>query len=948
MAKKIDLSKLIVGEAKALDTFVKSLEDLNKQIDLLTTSVSSKKKDVSDFVDMFAKSNPNTKEGIELINKLTKEFGDYAKLVKQIEKLEKDLAKAKETVNKTDKETLRAKVELAEANRNARQALKDEIELSKIAKDSLKAQEIELRKLRNEYAKFSQEAKKSDAAVIKMKSDIDKLTESTKKQRTELGQHQVEVGNYGKALKGVGTNLLSMAGALGLVTTGLEVASIAFTKITTLNKDLKTTQSILGGTAVEVQNATAAISALSTKFGADFNEALKTTNILTQEFGKSNGEVITGLTELYAQNADIGGNLLNDLGQYAPKLKRAGATIEDINKIALASAKGGIFDDKLYDTAYEGFLRIAEAVEDTNSTYAKSLRSLGAVGNEIIKTFQSGDKLGAVQKLAGEISRLEKAGISAQKPLSEMFGDPGESLSDRGLEILATLEKFTPTLSEQEKATIILTKAHEGLNKQVLELSSNFKGTGTFLETVFVEALSGIIEEVNFLSDAFVDLFNEFKNTNEFQREVDKLAASYSNFIETLSSENVKRMSSDTVKEIQRLNKEIAKAQKEGSKEVEESLLIDRAAREQSLLVMEKHIQATEAQTAKELALKDATKKEGYNEQLRIRQELAVKLAASLREMNTEIDASLNKAIEPSKALEKTKDNSIGVDLSGLGVEDITVSAEESLTNRTLREEEKALADATEQRKKYTEAFAEQMKLSAETQDIRKEELRLNYEIGASLATLAVEQIAYSNSFGEFIENITKAAIKSLAPQIAQFAASQIAKINLPPPAGIVLAGAVVGAASVALSRIRAFKDGVFDINTANEYGGSIGISHPNGKRGVDVIPAWLNEGETVLQAEQTQAYRHSLEAMVGKKGDAEVMRGILKDVGMTEEKLIQTKFIGQSVNYEAITAATKLGVKQGIAEQTQYITDIRDGELNKYIKSKNTIVNLKNKRNGF
>lgn len=187
------------GNGKPFEDVVKNILELEATYDRLTQKIKTgvaTLKQLSSAVDS---------KGIKEQADVTKQLEiNTAELVKTEQQLVKEKIEAQKLIKlqlQLDKETKANQDKLAKSTEQQTSAYKE--------------QSKTLNKLRNDYKDLAVAGKQNTDEAKALKRQIDALDKSLKDVDKSVGQNQRNVGNYGDALKGLGTKLTGLLGIVG-------------------------------------------------------------------------------------------------------------------------------------------------------------------------------------------------------------------------------------------------------------------------------------------------------------------------------------------------------------------------------------------------------------------------------------------------------------------------------------------------------------------------------------------------------------------------------------------------------------------------------------------------------------------------------------------------------------------------------------------------------------
>lgn len=432
------------------------------------------------------------------------------------------------------------------------------------AEDSTDQLEAKLNILRGEYNKLSKEEKETSEEAKKLLKVIQELDEAWKEQKRSVGQTNVDVGDYQRALEHLPRPMGEVVGLLqsisqeqGKITfkgiiAGLKDitrAAIAFI-MTPIGMTLTALSAILAGGKmwydynVQLEKATkltkdltdltgddlkafrSEVQATADTFGDDFNEVLRTSNTLAKEFNISYQESIDLINQGYVSGANSSGQMLDNIKEYSSQLSTAGMTAQEMVGFLVRSEKEGIFNDKAVDTIKEGTLRLREMTKATK----EALAGIGLSGDEIQKQLVSGTKTSyqVIQEISEKVQQFSSDSSAMGAVLADVFGGPGEDAGVRFLSLLQNIngeqELSVENMTDLEKATYMQLKASEDLNK---EMASLFDATGGGFELMKAQIMS-------IATQALIDLIKGLKNTYNWFAELYNASEMFRGIIQSI------------------------------------------------------------------------------------------------------------------------------------------------------------------------------------------------------------------------------------------------------------------------------------------------------------------------------------------------------------------------------------------------------------------------------
>ena len=317
---------------------------------------------------------------------------------------------------------------------------------------------------------------------------------------------------FGSTLIGLATNpvFLGLAGVAG--------AGMAFKWWFDYNKGImeatRLTREFTGYTGEALETMRNSIAATADTMGKDFNDVLATADNLMSNYHLSGEEAMKVINDGFASGADLSGDMLNKIQQYAPTFHDAGISADQMVAI-IQQTRSGIFSDKGLDIITMASKKIREMSTATSA----SLDAIGISSKQVQQELSNGTKntFDIIQQVA---SKMKDFGADSQQVgdiLKNVFGKQG---AQAGIQLIEQLDTMTTDIEEVKKQTgewgetqLENIKLHKELNSY---LSSMFdmsqhgfeemieKGK-MFGTKILVQIMKGLFNTINY----FIDWYNE-------------------------------------------------------------------------------------------------------------------------------------------------------------------------------------------------------------------------------------------------------------------------------------------------------------------------------------------------------------------------------------------------------------------------------------------------------
>lgn len=334
--------------------------------------------------------------------------------------------------------------------------------------------------------------------IIKLAQNMDGLTDKLKA--------------FGKTAIGLVMNpyFAALAGVVGV--------GMTFKWFYDYNKGLmeatRLTKEFTGYTGEALETMRNSIAATADSMGKDFNDVLATADNLMANYHLSGEEAMKVINDGFASGADLSGDMLNKIQQYAPTFHDAGIGADQLVAI-LQQTRSGIFSDKGLDIIDMASKKIREMSSGT----ASSLDAIGISSKQVQQDLANGTKstFDVIQEVS---TKMKDFGADSQQVgdiLKNVFGKQG---AQAGIQLIEQLDTMTTDIEEVKKQTgewgetqLENIKLHKELNSY---LSSMFDmsqhGFEEMIEQgkmfgtkIIIQIMKGLFNTINY----FIDWYNE-------------------------------------------------------------------------------------------------------------------------------------------------------------------------------------------------------------------------------------------------------------------------------------------------------------------------------------------------------------------------------------------------------------------------------------------------------
>lgn len=334
--------------------------------------------------------------------------------------------------------------------------------------------------------------------IIKLAQNMDGLTDKLKA--------------FGKTAIGLVMNpyFAALAGVVGV--------GMTFKWFYDYNKGLmeatRLTKEFTGYTGEALETMRNSIAATADTMGKDFKDVLGTADNLMANFHLSGEQAMDVINKGFASGADLSGDMLQKIQQYAPTFHDAGISADQLVAI-LQQTRSGIFSDKGLDI----ITMASKKIREMSSGTASSLDAIGISSKQVQQDLANGTKntFDIIQQVA---SKMKNFGADSQQVgdiMKNVFGKQGAAA---GIQLIEQLDTMSTSLDEVKKQTgawgdvqlenIKLQKELNTYMSSMFDFSQ--KGFASIITAgkqfgtkVLIQIMKGLFNTINY----FIDWYNE-------------------------------------------------------------------------------------------------------------------------------------------------------------------------------------------------------------------------------------------------------------------------------------------------------------------------------------------------------------------------------------------------------------------------------------------------------
>lgn len=334
--------------------------------------------------------------------------------------------------------------------------------------------------------------------IIKLAQNMDGLTDKLKA--------------FGKTAIGLVLNpyFAALAGVVGV--------GMTFKWFYDYNKGLleatRLTREFTGYTGEALETMRNSIAATADTMGKDFKDVLGTADNLMANFHLSGEQAMDVINKGFASGADLSGDMLQKIQQYAPTFHDAGISADQMVAI-IQQTRSGIFSDKGLDIIDMASKKIREMSSGT----ASSLDAIGISSKQVQEDLAKGTKstFDVIQEVSTKMKNFGADSQQVGDVLKNVFGKQG---AQAGIQLIEQLDTMSTSLDEVKKQTgtwgdvqlenIKLQKELNTYMSSMFDFSQ--KGFASIITAgkqfgtkVLIQIMKGLFNTINY----FIDWYND-------------------------------------------------------------------------------------------------------------------------------------------------------------------------------------------------------------------------------------------------------------------------------------------------------------------------------------------------------------------------------------------------------------------------------------------------------
>ena len=462
---------------------------------------------------------------------------------------EKQTERYRLAMTKSEEAIKRAKTQMREMSREVQSTLKVEketgktIDLLNASYNQLSATYTQMKLRINQMSAAQREANRE--YIESSKQVYDRM----KQLQEETGKHQLNVGNYenailsavgannqfARSLIAVGSGSVSASAAMKafsasllplltnpvfLAIAGVAAVGAAFkfwsdyndgiSEATRLTREFLNANGIIA-TNEQLSAMRSEIQAIADTYGKEYKETLQAVDTLMSQFGVSAASAMDVLNKGFAAGADLNGDFLQKLQQYAPALRDAGVSMDELVSL-IAQTRSGIFSKEGLDI----IVRASKSLRDMSSATKDALQGIGIDADELARKLASGElsMLGAIKQVSEGLKGVSENSQEAGAVIDNIFGKKGTAAGQQQAKAIAdintSLQGVLQTTGEYGELQLQIEEQQKRIN-QATEQLFGMNGWDVMkkqAELYALSALASVLQGIVGIYNWFVKLYN--------------------------------------------------------------------------------------------------------------------------------------------------------------------------------------------------------------------------------------------------------------------------------------------------------------------------------------------------------------------------------------------------------------------------------------------------------
>lgn len=424
------------------------------------------------------------------------------------------------------------------------------------ARDSLKAMRAELSNLTAKYDSLSAAERKVADQSGGLKDKINELTNRISEAEQATQRFYRNVGNYensiknaifgsskfGNSLRGIAETLqgggmngliAKLTGnvkafgsaCIGMLSNPYVLALIGVAGAATafkwwydynlgLSKATRLTREFSGLTGDALADVRDDIQVTADQFGKEYEEVLRSADTLVAQYGISWKEAVKVIQDGFVSGADLSGDMLQKVQQFAPAFNDAGISASELVAL-IQQTRSGIFSTE----GMESIRAASKKLQGMTNEVATAISGLGINVDELKQNLADGSMsmMEAIQMVTAKMKELPENSQEVGNAMRALFEEKGFAAGKKQLQVLS---EISTSLDECKETTGSWGKAQEKQLKASKELTnvmtslfdstqSGFKNMSTQMKYIGTKLLTDIIKRCVDVINWFIEWYNE-------------------------------------------------------------------------------------------------------------------------------------------------------------------------------------------------------------------------------------------------------------------------------------------------------------------------------------------------------------------------------------------------------------------------------------------------------
>lgn len=338
---------------------------------------------------------------------------------------------------------------------------------------------------------------------------------------TAGGTYARGMGVATQSVKAFGTALWSlMANPAFLVIAGVAAVGAAFkfwadyndgiAEATRLTREFVKANGI-EATTEQIANMRAEIQAIADVYGKEYKETLQGVDTLMSQFGIDAKTALDIVAKGFAAGADLNGDFLAQVKQYAPAFRDAGVSAEELVAL-IQQTRSGLFSKDGMDVITKAGMNLRKMSNQTRS----ALQGIGIDATKMSKDLESGQitMLQAIQQVSKGLQGVGVNSREAGAVISDVFGKKGTAAGQQMIRALAdmnaSLDKAVEQTGKYGELQMQIVESQKELNRYTEALfgSNGWETLKQQAELYWNRGLTKILQYTVGIANSFIKMYN--------------------------------------------------------------------------------------------------------------------------------------------------------------------------------------------------------------------------------------------------------------------------------------------------------------------------------------------------------------------------------------------------------------------------------------------------------